>query len=181
VLRVSGARLLQSRLASSLCLLRGRLHVWHRGSLRPEPAYDYYRTQPWLRGSLRQLLPRSGLSGKKDRRDDAELARRWTTGEVAAALDLKPAERDALISLVNRAAEGDMGPHGDDVGGGSEGVDTAASEAAALLAAAAKAVGSTANPVTGSQRRALAGCFKQLLPLVVNQGPASVSSVEGWL
>ena len=91
---------------------------------------------------------------KKDKRDEAELARKWTTGEVGAALNLSVAERDSLLALVTRAVGGEMGPHGDDVGGSVEGVDAATSETAALLAAATEAAGAAANPVTGSQRRA---------------------------
>jgi hypothetical protein len=89
-------------------------------------------------------------SRKKEKRDESELARRWTTGEVAAALRLSDEDAAQLLALVTRAVAGDMGPHGDDVGGTSEGADTAASETAALLLAATAAVGSQANPVTGS-------------------------------
>jgi hypothetical protein len=91
-------------------------------------------------------------SRKRDKRDEVELARKWTTGEVSAALGLSNAEAVQLVTLVTRAGAGDMGPHGDDVGGTSEGADTTASETAALLSAAAAAVGSEANPVTGSSR-----------------------------
>lgn len=89
---------------------------------------------------------------KKDRREEADLARKWTAGEVSAALGLESAEQEALTALILRAAAGDMGPHGDDVGGVSEGVDAAAGETAMLLAAATKAAGSAANPAAPRRR-----------------------------
>jgi hypothetical protein len=86
---------------------------------------------------------------KRDKREEAELARKWTSGEVSAALGFSSVEAAHLTALVTRAGAGEMGPHGDDVGGPTEGGDIA-SETAALLSAAAAAVGAQANPITGS-------------------------------
>ena len=111
---------------------------------------------------------------KKDKRDEAELARKWTTGEVGAALNLSVAERDSLLALVTRAVGGEMGPHGDDVGGSVEGVDAATSETAALLAAAPPDAVSAllaAFPGAAAERSARGGTALHLACLLNSPSP----------
>ena len=88
---------------------------------------------------------------KKDKREDAEIARKWSTGEVCASLLIPPASAAELELLVSSSSRGSNGNHGDDVGALVEQPDDAAAETAALLAAAAEAAGADSNPVIGTE------------------------------
>jgi WD40 repeat protein len=124
----------------------------------PPPGYPLLK--PW------QVQPESGTRlfpptaealppplkqkrGKKDPKpNEIEMARRWTSGEVADALAMDQWEHQELELLVAAHQRGEAGPKGDDVGGSCESSNASAmSETAAILSAASEAAGANSNPV----------------------------------
>lgn len=86
--------------------------------------------------------------GKKDKRDEGELARKWGCATVSIALALDAPARAELETLVASSAGGHNGGAGDDVGAASDACEEAVLSGAAPLPAS-MAAGGVAGPQAG--------------------------------
>jgi len=111
-------------------------------ALPPPPGQEHLLPAPQRVKKARKGEKRAG---------EAEVARRWSSAEVARALRLDTWSAQELELLAAASARGNNGLRGDDVGGIHESTaqEQVLAETAALLTAAAEAAGEAANPVVG--------------------------------